>query len=221
MRRRKIRSLLVAGFAGLTLAAALTPPANASTGPTPPPPVGVKAAAGSLQGDTTTTLPSVPVTDPSGNTTYVGTTISVAPITPDAINALPDAPPVTADVIAASTGCSSYWVEEYAKNVTHSTIWYYLQKEYTCYNGSRITYIWNPAQISGKVYAWAQADGWSYIGILNKNVWDYYGNHWVWAAWTQGSFKYCPYHLGYCPQNPTPQLEMYLYGDGHADYFWW
>lgn len=221
MRRRMISSLMT-GIAGTTLAATLASPVHAAP-PTPPPPSGAGAAV-SLKGDTSKTLPPVTVTDPSGNTTIVGATVSVAPITPTAINDLAGAegaPTVTPDVIAASTGCSTYWVQRSAANVSHSTVWTYKETEYACYNGGRVTYIWGVAQISGKVYAWAQALGWAYIGILNKNVWDYYGNHWVYAAWTQGSFKYCPYHLGYCPQNPTPQLEMYIYGDGHADFFGW
>ncbi|MFD1936678.1 MULTISPECIES: hypothetical protein [Nonomuraea] len=118
----------------------------------------------------------------------------------------------------ALAGCNAAWVTVYMNNVSGSTIWRYRQQVDWCSNGSQVTSI-SPAQISGYVYGWAAALGWSYEGVRNNAQWDYYGNRWVYRTYTQGAFHYCPPRV-ICVQKVYPNITIDTYGNGNWDYYW-
>lgn len=51
-----------------------------------------------------------------------------------------------------------------AKNATGDTLWYYQVGEQYCFNGRSITSRDSEPYVNHKVYAWAQALGWSWEG---------------------------------------------------------
>lgn len=201
MRKRGRLMMLVSGL--LVGSLAFAAPAQATENPPPPKD---SHLIGSGSGSVAATLSSseVAVTYGDGSTGFFGGTVTVTPQ-------------------AATNGraCTTVSVWRYGTNSVHQELWRYTMTDQWCWDTvrHRNLSIGTPAKISGRVASFASALGWSYKGILNQRITDYYGDKWVYDAWTQGEFDLCPPRI-ICIEHRYPELTLYLYGDGHYDALW-
>lgn len=202
MRRKRTVIGMLAGV--LVSSLAFAAPAQAVQNP-PAPKGGHLITSGSGTLATTVSSAEVPVTLADGSSGFGGGTVTITP-----------------EALTNGRRCSTASVWEYATNVTHTKLWQYTQTDQWCWDTGthRVVSVGNPAKIAGTVTTFAAALGWSYAGVLNQRVSDYYGDHWVYDVWSQGHFDYCPPRV-ICVQHSYPQLTLYLYGDGHYDAFWY
>jgi hypothetical protein len=125
-------------------------------------------------------------------------------------------PMVSGATVAAETACRSASALASWVNSTNNVIWEYEMTQTWCYDGNRVTNIFDPAQISGVVYGWASLLGWSYEGTLSQTVNDFYGDQWAYPSYAEGSFKLCPPRV-LCFLEETPTIWLHSYADGRFD----
>lgn len=120
-----------------------------------------------------------------------------------------DAPHTTVRTeLAASllaSRCKRVWAARVYRNLFGTVLWKYFQQQAFCYNGVRVT----------SLYDWRRwpdlrAPGWSFKGHIARAVTGRAGS-WHYGTWTQGRFRLC---WAWCIEERLPWVDLDVYGNG-------
>jgi hypothetical protein len=109
--------------------------------------------------------------------------------------------------LAASFGsrCKRVWAARVYRNIYGSVVWKYFQQQGFCYDGVRVTSLFDwrrwPEQYS---------PAWQFKGHLARSRTGWAGR-WHYGTWTQGKFALC---LAWCIFAQYPWVDLDVYGNG-------
>jgi hypothetical protein len=101
--------------------------------------------------------------------------------------------------------CKRVWAARVYRNIFGTVLWKYFQQQAFCYNGVRVT----------SLYDWRRwpelrAPGWSFKGHIARAVTGRAGS-WHYGTWTQGRFRLC---WAWCIEERLPWVDLDVYGNG-------
>jgi hypothetical protein len=124
-----------------------------------------------------------------------------------AVEVSPDGAPALADAAfsAEAGGCKRVWAARVYRNLLGIPLWKYFQQQAFCYNGSRITSLYDYRR-------WAEvyAPGWDFRRHIARSTTGGAGT-WHYGTWTQGHFALC---AAWCAQHKYPWVDIDVYGNG-------
>lgn len=108
----------------------------------------------------------------------------------------------------AETGlvrCKRVWAARVYRNVFGIVLWKYYQQQAFCYNGSRITSLYD-----WRRWPHVNAPGWDFKGHIGRTRSGGAGT-WHYGTWTQGHFAFC---AAWCAAHLYPWVDLDVYGNG-------
>ncbi len=127
-----------------------------------------------------------------------------------------------ASTTAGTRFCKNAYVGVKLNNRIGKRLWSYEQEDRWCYDLKtyKIYSIQDPQRVGAYLSTLGKSTGWKYSGERSKWVRDYFGNKWVYQAWVEGEFEFCPIRVPVCVQSKYPQLNLYMYADAHYEWWW-
>jgi hypothetical protein len=110
-----------------------------------------------------------------------------------------------AETELAASGCKRVWAARVYRNIVGIVMWKYLQQQAFCYNGSRITSLFDYRR-----WAHVAAPGWDFRGHIGRATTGAAGT-WHYGTWTQGHFALC---AAWCVEHKYPWVDIDVYGNG-------
>jgi hypothetical protein len=101
--------------------------------------------------------------------------------------------------------CKRVWAARVFRNFLGIVLWKYFQQQGFCYNGSKIT----------SLYDWRRwpevySAGWDFKGHIGRSKTGGVGR-WHYGTWTQGEFALC---AAWCLGEKHPWVDIDVYGNG-------
>jgi hypothetical protein len=109
------------------------------------------------------------------------------------------------DVEALGWECKRVWAGRVYRNFVGMVLWRYRQQQGFCYNGSRITSLYD-----WRRWAEVYAAGWDFKGHIGRATTGGAGT-WHYGTWTQGKFSLC---WQWCVDTKLPWVDIDVYGNG-------
>jgi hypothetical protein len=105
----------------------------------------------------------------------------------------------------SAAACKRVWAARVYRNVFGVVLWKYYQQQAFCYNGARIT----------SLYDWRRwpvvnSPGWDFRGHIGRARTGGAGT-WHYGTWTQGHFAFC---TAWCAAHLYPWVDIDVYGNG-------
>ena len=106
---------------------------------------------------------------------------------------------------AAATGCKRVWAARVLRNMFGAAMWRYYQQQGFCYNGARITSLYD-----WRRWAEVYVPAWDFVGHVARSTTGRAGT-WHYGTWTQGKFRLC---FEFCAATKLPWVDLDVYGNG-------
>jgi hypothetical protein len=107
--------------------------------------------------------------------------------------------------IELGSGCKRVWAGRVYRNIFGMALWRYRQQQGFCYNGTRITSLYD-----WRRWAEVYAAGWDFKGHIGRAITGAAGT-WHYGTWTQGKFQLC---FQWCVDTKLPWVDIDVYGNG-------
>ena len=101
--------------------------------------------------------------------------------------------------------CKRVWAARVYRNAFGTVLWKYFQQQAFCYNGARVTSLYD-----WRRWAEVRAPGWRFRGHVARAVAGRAGS-WHYGTWTQGRFTLC---WAWCVEEKLPWVDLDVYGNG-------
>lgn len=111
--------------------------------------------------------------------------------------------------IANLSRCKRVWAARVYRNIFGTVLWRYVQQQAFCYDGRRITSLYDWRRWP-EIYAY----GWRFKGHIARFVSGRAGT-WHYGTWTQGKFALC---AAWCVREKLPWVDLDVYGNGGWSY---
>jgi hypothetical protein len=116
-----------------------------------------------------------------------------------------DGSPTDVVDIELARGCKRVWAARVYRNLFGVALWRYFQQQGFCYNGTRITSLYD-----WRRWAEVYAPVWDFVGHIGRATVGRAGT-WHYGTWTQGKFKLC---AQVCIDTKLPWVDIDVYGNG-------
>jgi hypothetical protein len=113
--------------------------------------------------------------------------------------------PGLADVDGRSSRCKRVWAARVLRNIFGTALWRYYQQQGFCYDGIRITSLYD-----WRRWAEVYVSGWDFVGHVDRRITGRSGT-WHYGTWTQGKFRLC---FQFCVDTKLPWVDIDVYGNG-------
>jgi hypothetical protein len=107
--------------------------------------------------------------------------------------------------IELGTRCKRVWVARVHRNIFGVALWRYYQQQGFCYNGTKITSLYD-----WRRWAEVYSGGWDFKGHIGRAITGRAGT-WHYGTWTQGKFSLC---WQWCVDTKLPWVDIDVYGNG-------